>query len=94
MSALPTTGGITTAMIRNVVVLRKRLASQPVEMMVVIEMTDAGRLTRVDCRLVKPKLFNARFAKLPVPPFGICGSNVRRRSVVGLGRTGLVLRRR
>ncbi len=40
-------------------------------MIVTIEITDAGRLTRVDCKLVKPKLVNAKFPKLPVPPFGI-----------------------
>lgn len=40
-------------------------------MIVAIEMTDAGRATSVDSRLVKPKLFRAKFPKLPVPPFGI-----------------------
>lgn len=38
----------------------------------VIETTDAGNVTRVDCKLVKPKLLRARFPKLPVPPLGIC----------------------
>lgn len=41
------TGGSTTPMIKNVVMLRKRLASQPVERMVDMAITDAGRLTSV-----------------------------------------------
>ena len=58
-------------MIKNVVMLWKRLANQPVDRMVDIAITDAGRLTRVVWRLVNPKLFKARLPKLPVPPFGI-----------------------
>jgi hypothetical protein len=56
---------------KNVVMLWKRLASQPVPVIVVIEITDAGRLTSVVWRLVNPKLFKARLPKLPVPPLGI-----------------------
>lgn len=52
--------------------LRKRLASHPVDIIVTIAITEAGRDTNVDSRLVNPKLFNAKFPKLPVPPFGIC----------------------
>lgn len=71
MIALPTTGGITTAMRSSVVIFLYLLANQPVTMIVAIEITDAGSVTRVDSKLVNPKLFNARFPKLPVPPLGI-----------------------
>jgi hypothetical protein len=71
MIALPTTGGITTAIIKKVVMFLKRLASQPVESIVVMAITDAGKVTSVVSKLVKPKLFKARLPKLPVPPLGI-----------------------
>lgn len=71
MSALPMTGGITTQTMRKVVMFLNRLASQPVVMMQVIEITDAGKVTSVLCKLVKPNDFNARLPKDPVPPFGI-----------------------
>ena len=48
INALPITGGTTTATIKNVVMLWKRLASQPVEIMVTIETTDSGRVTSAD----------------------------------------------
>jgi hypothetical protein len=69
--ALPKTGGITTLIKRSVVIFRNLLASQPVNMIVAIEITDAGSVTNVDCKLLKPKAVNARLPKLPVPPFGI-----------------------
>lgn len=58
-------------MIRKVVMFLNRLASQPVPRIVLMAMTEAGRETSVDSRLVKPKLLSARFPKLPVPPLGI-----------------------
>jgi hypothetical protein len=71
MIALPTTGGMTTQIIKKVVMFRNRPANQPVPKIVDIAITDAGRVTRVLSRLENPKLFNAKFPKLPVPPFGI-----------------------
>jgi hypothetical protein len=69
---LPTIGGITTEMIKIVVMFLYRLASHPTDMIEVIAMTEAGKVMSVDCRLVNPKLVRARLPKLPVPPFGIC----------------------
>jgi hypothetical protein len=71
MRALPITGGITTPMRRNIVVLWNLLASQPVPMIVKKAITDAGRLISVDWRLVNPNPLITRLPKLPVPPFGI-----------------------
>ena len=47
------------------------VASQPVMRIVEKAMNDAGRLTRVDSKLLKPKPVITRFAKAWVPPFGI-----------------------
>jgi hypothetical protein len=58
-------------MIKNVVMFLNLLASQPVTRIVDIAITDAGSVTSVLSRLVNPKLFKAKFPKLPVPPLGI-----------------------
>jgi len=71
MIALPTTGGITTQTKSKVVMFLNLLASQPVVIMQVIDITDAGKVTNVLCKLVKPKDFSARLPKEPVPPLGI-----------------------
>lgn len=63
---------MTTAMIRNVVMFLNLLASQPVPKIVDMAITDAGSVTSVVSKEVKPKLFKARLPKLPVPPLGIC----------------------
>lgn len=71
MIALPTTGGMTTAIIKKVVMFLNRPASHPVTRIVDIAMTEDGKVTSVLSRLVNPKLFKAKFPKLPVPPLGI-----------------------
>ena len=60
--------------IKNVVMFLNLLASHPVPRIVDMAITDAGRVTSVVSSDVKPKLFKARFPKLPVPPLGICVS--------------------
>jgi hypothetical protein len=47
------------------------VASQPVTRMVEKDINDAGRPTRVDSKLLKPKPVSIRFVNAWVPPFGV-----------------------